>query len=1573
MVEQIQTNSFAELDAIEASLTQPQEIPATPVEAVTTPVKEEAVITTTTQEENPFAELDAIEASLVQKENPFAELDAIEAGLTTPTQYDSNKYNTAEKIRYGIDKQNTFFGNLYRVAKAGTQAAFDPEKEFKDYIVANAYEEKRDLRARYGELASGAYDNDTTVQAAAMATMMVDPFYLGAYMTPWGRVASASMKGIATISGVTVGLDKMLDNLATTGEIRPGEVAIAAGSATILGPLSVKAIRGISSLLPSANVAQIEKIVKVIEGKKAKDLGITIPEFKKLQLIAGDKDILEINKQLQIAGKNWLKPIADSTKLFNTAEKRIQSQIKKIEASRTQANKSSFTYKDKYLKEVKALLAKKEKTLEETTRLFNEEQKLLWNNISKNSKAVVDLTAKRDFTMLKKLKESQGLTKNLTQAVISATVRPAMGAGVGYAFGRLWGEDDADLNTWMTVGASLGGLNKLVQRSGVVFATGEKNFVEKLIFRESTKLAWQKVRELTASTTSTKLKAMGGETEKIGSRLFQELDSATSKFSASAVADDIKQTYTNRAFQLIGGTTPEQQSAAIRIVRGSKEKGTKEVNTLATKIKTFLDDFREEYTSVGIGLRKDVFDKSGKVKDTKRIDPIKDYFPRVWKWDEIEKDPKKFQEVLTGIFKSQGKKKPEDSAKSFYNSLSKSNDQGFYNKEAIDELVNTLTAGSSKGFTKPIIRELPLSEHITQARVLKGPYAKVEKVLEQNGYLVNDIPSILNNLVGTSANSIGFAKNFGAKGELLKPYIEKIVSKYSNEVNGSALAAKEISLVMKSIDGFFNRYGQVRQGIVKSGAGILSTMANLNMLDRVTVASLGDLVQPFTNSSNFTSFFRGLVKTALTAEGETGMARNMGYAQSKEVQKALLKTLTPLDNATTATNVMGNPGIVRKTNELAFKAMGLQWLTGFARRYAYNTASIDAFISSKKLAMYVSKNKSLSSSEGLRLIDDVGKYGINTSDALKLGKLANYEVASTSKLGKNILNSAGMIGSNRDALIPQVSNRLLFTQSRDPLVRLMGQFMSWTLAKSAQTNKLLQRIENGDTRQLVKLLAALPVYGGIQSLREIAKYGEIQTDLETQKDKWFSEGVRLSGVGGTLPELVIGRLAGPGARQPFYLFAPFFSILNSMGDVVKETYKGNTDKAQKIVMEKIAPFPTWTGWIRKLFPEKDFTTPINSKEFNRLKFSTGDLVEDPDTAMLRDAIKQVDNPVNNENAAGRIDSNLIDTQVEEELTKETPNASPFMIGASPVTHLRKYLKTKELKDKPIDTQMDKLIAPKEKPIDMQVKSLLSDKYNKVGELTGEVSSAGKPIYLTPEGEKVSEKSITINYNNKWLNVPSIHEGYRVDENTVKELLDKNLINPTSTHKTLDEAKKVAKERSPNLISKEKEIEVDDAVIKDERFLNYMKKVENNALAKGVKSKLRHKSPEGGTDTVGFGHKLTEEEAKTNIVYGYDLKKLTMPQAEDIFKKDLKKTHTQLTTQYGDKYKQLDDRRKQMLIDFQFNVRNFKNEAVFPSFKKSLFKGDEKGMEKEYKRGFYTKDKVFKSLARNKDFANQFFK
>ena len=123
--------------------------------------------------------------------------------------------------------------------------------------------------------------------------------------------------------------------------------------------------------------------------------------------------------------------------------------------------------------------------------------------------------------------------------------------------------------------------------------------------------------------------------------------------------------------------------------------------------------------------------------------------------------------------------------------------------------------------------------------------------------------------------SIAFAEKFGHQGQLLKPYIKVLVKKYENlagktlgitKENYKEKAAKEIKLVMNTIDGFFDRYGTRQEGTNKSIAGTLATIANLNMLDRVTIASLGDIVQPFANSNNFTSFIRGAIKTGFTRQ-----------------------------------------------------------------------------------------------------------------------------------------------------------------------------------------------------------------------------------------------------------------------------------------------------------------------------------------------------------------------------------------------------------------------------------------------------------------------------------------------------------------------------------------------------------------------------------------------------------------------------------------------------------------------------------------------------------------------------------
>jgi hypothetical protein len=86
----------------------------------------------------------------------------------------------------------------------------------------------------------------------------------------------------------------------------------------------------------------------------------------------------------------------------------------------------------------------------------------------------------------------------------------------------------------------------------------------------------------------------------------------------------------------------------------------------------------------------------------------------------------------------------------------------------------------------------------------------------------------------------------------------------------------------------------------------------------------------------------------------------------------------------------------------------------------------------------------------------------------------------------------------------------------------------------------------------------------------------------------------------------------------------------------------------------------------------------------------------------------------------------------------------------------------------------------------------------VGKKTGKQTQAGRDVYKTPEGEMVSEKSTTIEYKGKWINIPTIHGGKQYSEDELMEMLDKGLIKPTSAHNKLEEAIQAAQSRSDSL-------------------------------------------------------------------------------------------------------------------------------------------------------------------------------
>ena len=162
----------------------------------------------------------------------------------------------------------------------------------------------------------------------------------------------------------------------------------------------------------------------------------------------------------------------------------------------------------------------------------------------------------------------------------------------------------------------------------------------------------------------------------------------------------------------------------------------------------------------------------------------------------------------------------------------------------------------------------------------------------------------------------------------------------------------EVKLIFDSIDAYFGRFGLERAKQLPTAMGILTMLSNLNMLGRVTITSLGDIAQIFQNSVNYTSAIKGMFKTNLfKASWEKALARNLNYDivnyTTRDLQKGAGRAA---EEIILNTSWMGKFGVRGKDlattnfyNNMAFKGLGLEWLTGYARRFAYNTGSADAY------------------------------------------------------------------------------------------------------------------------------------------------------------------------------------------------------------------------------------------------------------------------------------------------------------------------------------------------------------------------------------------------------------------------------------------------------------------------------------------------------------------------------------------------------------------------------------------------------------------------------------------------------
>ena len=153
------------------------------------------------------------------------------------------------------------------------------------------------------------------------------------------------------------------------------------------------------------------------------------------------------------------------------------------------------------------------------------------------------------------------------------------------------------------------------------------------------------------------------------------------------------------------------------------------------------------------------------------------------------------------------------------------------------------------------------------------------------------------------------------------------------------------------------------------------------------------------------------------------------------------------------------------------------------------------------------------------------------------------------------------------------------------------------------------------------------------------------------------------------------------------------------------------------------------------------------------------------------------------------------------------------------------------------------------------------------------------------------------------------------------------------------------------------------------FIEYIKRVENGSKD-GYNSGIwsPHASPEGGNDTIGYGHKMrNDEEWMKAGVPDEQIEKLLL---SDIIK--AAEDASEVINEYGSgDFEGICQYCQEMFTDFVFNLGP-NGLRRFPKFVNATLDHDTKTMIQEYKRYYRDGSGVVKELEhRNQEFANMF--
>ena len=1084
-------------------------------------------------------------------------------------QVDLEQIDTGRKIAYGAAQEPMILGSLGRVVKAGVESAFTDETF--DEVLKDIEKERQEKILDDFPDFKGLKEEDAAILSGRVSTALVDPI---TFLIPWTKVAKAGrIATIGTGAGVATA-DVALREKVLYGEVNPGSLLFAStlgGLSSGIGDVIARRFRAtdepdikltkkeqdvydeieplavarlsdkLDSLRDAPNTSKIvteaeftqrrfneaNALYKQLNGKAYKVEEARLSKYQKqLETIKAKPALATAKDRTRTLTQEQINKIREAPARKTPTPKLVS--VFKIREAVTAKQKRILKQEEKLNKQILKLTTPKDELesiyrkagvtdFEELKALNKEAQKTIsqsYNVLNKNSEIIAD-------AMLEPIEQAAKrgeLTESLIQKIMYESTRPLFGAGIGWALGTTFGdEDDSSLMWSLTgIGLVLGHVQKKVQRADFNLTKSSEKVINDVIETTSKRSLSTFIKINTATSTAARTSAWGGAADTFSKLMFKQ-QGATLKGKAVMSVEEREMSIFQQLSRMIHEDVLGNVDNEIAVLAGKLQNGF----TTRQKI---LEEFGSAKTAQVVSVKNNIDSFQNLIGDYVtdvgiRWDKLDNYgLTQMWDWKAIHANPDLFRVQLHKAIAKQYNLDPIADLQKIEVLSQK------FSKSIAGVSSTTVFAKDGKTVT------IPLTKNFEKKRMLTDQDARIE----MQDFLVNDPRLTLQSLVGNTVPSVEFTRTFGTRGQLLKSIRQEVHNKYNNLPGNTAkLKEKEIKQIHDAVDGYFGLY-QANQRWADQGqttmAG-LTALANSTMLTRVVIPSLGDLIQPLQNSG-VRATIQGYGKAFRKGE-KTFAEQGLGIKYASQLENELRALSFGVDpsNATQAA--------INSFNRKFFKIVQLERLTNFARAKAYDIGVFRAFDISKKTGKI---NQSLRT--------EMNALGMGDDSIKVLRKFNTAQEAYADPKARSILHNAGFKSAERDAIIPTTGNRLLFAQSNNPAIRAIGQFISWAQAKTTQTNALISRVESGDAKQAIRILGALTIYGGVRELQiafSPSKYFEEEENIPPRFSKdWIADATVLSGNVPVFIDKVFNSFTGPGSSSPVTSTVPVLSLMEDL-------------------------------------------------------------------------------------------------------------------------------------------------------------------------------------------------------------------------------------------------------------------------------------------------------------------------------------------------------------------------------------------------------------------------------------------